>query len=136
LVISDEDNWNEYKMLDYYKREIVTQRLLLEMPKLKTYHKQQQNNWHRLEKLFGLSGAKPLIDLQPDVFPAVFLAKVDNFQVMYDKYAAFGVETGRYYHENALFLPVNHSLGAEQMDYMYAVYHGYLNLCSEYRREM
>lgn len=135
LAISDEQNWDDFKMLDYFKREIVTRQLIEHMPKLAEQQAQRVKNWHALEKLFGLSGYPPLTKLEDNVYPTVFPIKVDSYQAMFEKYGAYGVETGRYYHEEALLLPIHQALDTPQMEYIYAIYHGYLNLCSEYRRE-
>ncbi len=135
LTISDEDNWQTFKLLDFYKREAVVTQLLEEMPKLAGYNQQRLQNWHYLKQLFELAGHPPLIELDPDVYPSVFMVKLKDAQKMYERYLNFGVETGRYYPEEALFLPTNHALGQPQLDYVYGVYQGYLNLCSEYQRK-
>lgn len=134
LEISDEDNWSTYKMLDYYKRDILINKLLELMPQMAEQQQRRVENWRTLERLFALAGNKPLIELEPEVYPTVFLTKFENGQTMYEKYERFGVETGRYYPEDALFLPVHQGMDEAQLEYVYAIYHGYLNLCSEYRR--
>jgi hypothetical protein len=135
VTISDEDNWNKYRMLDYYKRATVLAQLKELLPKLPEVNERRRANWQDLATKFAQSGFHPFAPLAEGVYPGAFLLQLPNFQDAFDRYERFGVETGRYYHEGALYLPVHQNLGEPELDYIYAVYRGEMNLCLDYHRE-
>ncbi len=134
LTISDEQNWNEYRMLDYFKRELVYTKLQEYLPGLNEANEKRRKNWQRLADLFQQDGFKVMTPLPDDVFPGVILIELEGFQDAFDRYASFGVETGRYYQTKSLFLPVHQNLSKGQVDYIYGVFRGKLNLSSNYQR--
>ncbi len=134
LDISDEDNWQVFKTLDFYKRELVIERLLEYMPKLDKANEKRKENWHYLAKLFERDGINTFSELEDGVSPAVLMLNIDNLQEIFERYQEFGVEAGRYYQGNALFLPIHQNLSEAELEYIYAVNRGVLNLCSGYRR--
>jgi perosamine synthetase len=133
--IPDEDMWSKYKSLDYFKREIVLANLGVMLPKLQADNDKRRANWHRLAELFAKDGFEPLNELADGVYPGTFMIKLDNYKDVFDRYEKFSVETGRYYHKEALYLPVHQNLTDSQIEYIYAVYRGLLNLCLNFKRE-
>lgn len=134
LKISDEENWSDYKMLDFFKREIVMKALHQHLPKLNSYNEIRRGNWQRLAALFARDGFEVMNELADGVYPGAFLVNLENFQETFERYEEFGVEAGRYYHNKALFLPVHQNLGEGAVDYIYGVFRGKLNLSSNYSR--
>lgn len=135
LTISDEDNWNNYRLLDYFKRQLVVRELARLLPTLEAANQQRRENWTYLASLFAKDGLEPFSPLEDNVYPGAFIVKVDDYQQIFDTYTEFGVESGRYYPEEALFLPIHQNLTPSQLDYIYAAFRGKLNLCSGYRRD-
>jgi hypothetical protein len=135
LTINDEDNWNNYQLLDYFKRELILQKLEEYLPTIHQASEQRRTNWQRLATLFAQDGFDVYAELAEGVVPGAFMVKLDDYQKAFERYESFGVETGRYYHDGALFLPVHQNLKGDQIDYIYGVYRGLLNLSSEYRRK-
>jgi len=134
VELSDDDVWNKYQMLDFFKREVLYAELEDMLPTLEAAADQRRENWKYLASLFEKDGIDTFIDLEEGVTPAVFFIKTDDYQRLFERYGEFGVESGRYYQGDAFFLPVHQALGKRQLDYIYAVYRGMLNLSSNYKR--
>lgn len=110
------------KELSGEKAKIIIDRITTYMPNIKKSNATRRRNWRYLESLFSKLGYKPLINLEDKVYPSVFLVKSKNYRSLYDKYLRYGVETGRYYHEGALYLPIHQNLTKSHLDYIFAVY--------------
>lgn len=134
LTISDEEAWEKYQMLDYFKRELMYKKLETLLPKMKADTRKRRENWTFLANLFAKDGIDTFINLDKFVSPSVFFMTTDKYQEYFERYGEFGVESGRYYQGNALFLPVHQNLSIAQLEYVYAVYRGSLNLSSNYHR--
>lgn len=134
LTISDEENWNNYRMLDYFKRELVLKALSKHMPKINEYNEVRRKNWQRLAELFSRDGFNVMNDLEKGVYPGAVLVNLENFQQVIERYEEFGVEVERYYPNKALFLPVHQNLTEGSVEYIYGVFRGLLNLSSNYSR--
>src|SRR5690606_33134092 len=134
VSISDDEVWSTYQMLDYFKREMVYQELERELPSLEESTQIRRENWKYLESLFEKDGIATLVKHEDEHPTALFLIETDDYQEMFNRYVSFGVETGRYYQGNGLFLPVQQNMNKSHLDYIYAVYRGYLNLSSNYSR--
>lgn len=135
VEINDEDNWNTYQMLDYYKRKIILSGLAKYLPTIHEANEKRRQNWQYLDLLFKQDGFDTYCSLDEGVVPGVYMVKMSNYAEVFDRMEAFGVEAGRYYHEGVLFLPVHQNLSKEELDYTYGAFRGLLNLCSEYRRK-
>lgn len=135
LTINDEDNWNNYQLLDYFKRELVLDKLQEYLPSLSADNDKRRDNWQYLAGLFAQDGFEVYAKLEDEVFPGALLIKLDDYQKAFERFELFGIETGRYYQGSALFLPVHQNLSRPQLDYIYGVFRGMLNLSSEYRRQ-
>ena len=135
LSISDEDNWNSYRLLDYFKRELVLTKLQEYLPLLNEANERRRRNWQRLAALFQQDGFEVMAPLPEGTYPGAFMVKLTDFQSVFERYEKFGVEAGRYYQEESLFLPVHQNLTAGQIDYIYGAFRGTLNLYSNYRRD-
>lgn len=137
LTISDPDLWSKFKVLDYYKTKLIIQGLAKYLPQISQINHRKQSNWNYLARKFKRDGFDPLINLATNYYPSAFLLKLQDSQQMrklYQRYAKFGVEVGRYYQENTLYLPIHSKLSSVELDYIYAIFRGYLNLCSNYHR--
>lgn len=135
LAINDEDNWNNFQMLDYFKREIIIDQLSREVLRIDEINRSRRENWAYLAKLFRQDGFEVYGDLEDQgIYPGAFLVRPGDLQAVFERYETFGVETGRYYPEDVLFMPVHQGLSKEQLDYMYGVFRGKLNLSSNYQR--
>lgn len=135
VEISDEDNWNRFQSLDHFKRELVISKLGALLPKLASFNARRRDNWGYLASHFIKDGFEPLYALDEGVYPGAFLVSLDNYQDAFDRYQKFSVEVGRYYQRQALYLPVHQNLDTSQLDYVYAIFRGLLNLCLDYKRE-
>ncbi len=134
VTISDDDNWNNYQLLDYFKREVVFAQITELATSLPEANEKRRENWDYLRDLFARDGFTTFAELPDGVYPGAFLVQLDSFEELFERYTAFGVETGRYYQGKALFLPVHQNLTRPQLDYIYGAFRGKLNLSSNYSR--
>jgi perosamine synthetase len=135
IAISDDELWNKYGLLDYYKRETIVSALGNLLPTLADAGERRRSNWQYLARCFEQSGCAPIAPIDEGCHPGAFLVRLPDYLDAFDRYQNFGVEAGRYYHEQALYLPVHQNLTDTELSYIYAVYRGQQNLCIDYRRE-
>lgn len=115
----------KYNIYDEAKKNIITNKLLEFMPKIKAYNNKRLENCKYLGGLIKKSGYDLLVEPERDVYPAMLLVKTKNYEKLYERYMDFGVEVLKYYHEQALGLPIHQNLTKNQLDYIYAIFNGY-----------
>ena len=108
------------------KEELIRRCLAYYLPTLEESNEKRRMNWIYLASLLGKIGFRPLNDLREGVYPACLIVRTDDYGPWHDRLEDFGVESGRYYHEKAIFLPVHQNLSRVHLDYIFAVINGFL----------
>jgi hypothetical protein len=130
VELSDQVLWDEYGCLDTYKRELVYRVLAAEVPRLAEIVATRRANWRHLADRFALDDIRPRAVSQPIIETCSVLTGID------DEFAArlnrFGVEAPL--GPDGIHLPVHQGLGPDELDYLYGIYRGVLNLCSEWTK--
>lgn len=139
LQLTEDEMWGKYKVLDYYKTQIILEGLSEELLYVQKSNSQKVRNFRLLQEYFQRDGYHPVVKLtgKEGISPAGFLLQLHSKQQMnalYKRYLDFGIETARYYHKNALLLPIHQNLSKQMVDYIYAVFRGTLNFCIDYKR--
>ena len=106
------------------KEKLIKDQLVRYMPNIKKYNNYRRKNWGYLNKLFLKDKHASWIKLENNVYPAVYLVRNKSYQRLYDKYLKYGVEVGRYYHKESLYLPIHQNLNKNHLDYIFAIYNG------------
>jgi dTDP-4-amino-4,6-dideoxygalactose transaminase len=135
--LSDTELWTDYSVLDFYKREIMMSTVSLYLKSLEKTNKKRGVNWKYLSNQFIRDGYEIEPLSHTETAPGALLLYLDSeeqMQELFSRYTNFGIETGRYYPENALYLPIHQNLNRKHLDYIYSVFRGYLNLCKDYQR--
>lgn len=128
IELTDQEIWNNYGCLDIFKRQFVFNSISDELEKIVEIIKKREMNYNLLKEHFSLEDIEPEQQLNqiPDLF--VF---VHNENSRYSaKLKEFGIE--HYVEGQKVGLPIHQNLSPFQLEYMYAIFRGVLNLCSEW----
>jgi hypothetical protein len=100
------------------------------VPRLAEIVATRRANWRHLADRFALDDIRPRAVSQPIIETCSVLTGID------DEFAArlnrFGVEAPL--GPDGIHLPVHQGLGPDELDYLYGIYRGVLNLCSEWTK--
>lgn len=130
MDISDKDMWNQYQCLDVFKRELVYTMIRDELDDFDIIVDRRMHNHDFLQNMFELDDifAIRLKNLIPSTFSFIynqnhrFHAKLNEFEIQH----YYNDETGE------IGLPIHHNLSESQLEYMYGIFRGVLNLCSDW----
>lgn len=130
LEIPDKTMWNTYMSLDVFKRKLVFNSILPELKEYKSLVDKRFSNHNYLTGLFS----------QEDIFPvnkneklhSAFYFTHDQNHRFHKKLEEFSIS--HYFDETSIEigLPVHQNLTRFQLDYIYGIFRGVLNLCSEW----
>ncbi|HSX06272.1 MAG TPA: DegT/DnrJ/EryC1/StrS family aminotransferase [Candidatus Saccharimonadia bacterium] len=132
LVISDEENWENYKLLDYFKRQIIATALVGQLQRLDEAKGARHHNWQYIADLFRRDGFEVVDTLSEVIYPWVLRVRMSDAKAARDRYEQFGVETEAT--DDILCVPIHQNLSIGELDYIYGVFRGKLNLSSNYQR--
>ncbi len=125
LKIEVADLWNEHGCYDFVKTDYLRKALAAASSDWDSIVGARSNTWESMAALF----AREDVELQPKGdFPATFSFTSDDAADLHKRYRSFGVES--WVESNSLHLPCHQELNGAEIEYMYAIYRGYLNLCS------
>lgn len=128
IELSDQEIWNNYGCLDIFKREFAFSLIDEEISNINSIIEKRNANYSLLKKLFSLEDIEP--ERQKNQIPDLFVFK-HNENVRYSaKLREFGIE--HYFEDNKVGLPIHQNLNKYQIEYMYGIFRGVLNLCSEW----
>ena len=137
INIPDDKLW-EYGCLDFVKKE----RLPQELNNLSVGRAKRVSLWMRYHNLVSADGMIPddHYDFETAVkdgswVPSVYIQKLENEKIageLVERLRDFGIQAGRYWGTNSIFLPIHNNMTEDEVDYMFAVVRGYFNLCHEY----
>ncbi|HXH18242.1 MAG TPA: hypothetical protein VNJ07_04075 [Chitinophagales bacterium] len=130
VKIDDQQLWDSYGCLDYYKREIVFTQLASELPKLDEVIRLRRENRDALVKMFSLE----------DIHSETAASRIPHFyhfnspvnERFHKKLNEFGIAHFYDAASGVVGLPVHQGLNKNHMEYLYGIYRGVLNLCSEW----
>lgn len=134
--IPDDKLW-EWGVLDTVKRDQCLREIALVEGK-----NERKNNWKRYNELVKADGMTPddCYDYEEAIeseewMPTVYMQKFETEEIANDivkRLEEFGIQAGRYWGENVVYLPIHQSMSIEDVEYMFAVVRGYFNLCRNY----
>lgn len=128
--LTDEDLWNKYGCLDFFKRELIFTRLANELDHLDSIIDARKRNWQALHKMFSLEDL--YVEPLSEHIPKFFRFQSPMNKRFSEKLNEFAVE---HFHDPAtttVGLPIHQNLNQNHMEYVYGIYRGVLNLCSEW----
>jgi hypothetical protein len=128
--INDQELWNNHKCLDVFKRNLVYGAMLEEISGLNLLIARRKQNFRILEEYFAQEDILPVKKEEniPSAFYFIngvhdrFSKKLIDFEITH----SYNPSTGE------IGLPVHQNLNKYQLEYLYAIFRGVLNLCSEW----
>jgi len=128
--IDDKKLWNDYRSQDIFKREFVYKTINSELKNLEEIKNKRQSNYNYLKQYFEIDNIKP-IEKNEEILSAFYFSDI-NIQRYSVKLIEFDIE--HYFDKeiNFIGLPIHQNLSKSQLDLIYAIYRGVLNLCSEW----
>ena len=122
--------WNEYQCLDVFKRELVFTAINDELDEFDDLISRRKANFDFLQNLFELDDIQAIEN--NDLIPRTFNFIYNQNPRFHNKLNEF--EIPHYYNEETeeIGLPIHQNLAEAQLEYMYGIFRGVLNLCSEW----
>ncbi|HRP03015.1 MAG TPA: hypothetical protein PLE30_10260 [Candidatus Kapabacteria bacterium] len=130
LKIEDTVMWNKYRSLDVFKREFVYLSINNELKSLPTIIHKRNENYQYIERLFQIDGIKGL-DKKETIRSYFYFSDINNQQYSF-KLNEFNIEHLFDKTSNTIALPIHQNLNISQLNLIYGIYRGILNLCSEW----
>ncbi len=130
LEINDTDMWNKFHCLDVYKRKFVLNAIYNEINNLSVSIENRKRNYLQFENYFLIEDILPILNEQ---FIYEYFYFSHNLNDKYHrKLVEFEIEH-KYNQANSIIgLPVHQNLSYNHIEYIYAIFRGILNLCSEW----
>lgn len=130
IFIDDKKLWNDYRSQDIFKREFVYNTIYSELSQLDIIIEKRRSNYDYLKQYFEIDNISP-IDKSEDILSAFYMVDINNERYS-KKLHEFEIEHFYNKESNIIGLPIHQSLTKSQLDLIYAIYRGVLNLCSEW----
>lgn len=130
VSVDDKSLWNDHRSLDIFKREFVMSAILPELEEFDVLIAKRKRNIVNLNHYFNLEGIQSI--KKDEIIPSGYYF-VNEFNKRYhNRLNDFGIT--HYYDEstNEIGLPIHQNLTKNQTEYLYAIFRGVLNLCSEW----
>lgn len=128
--IDDKKLWNDYRSQDIFKREFVYKTINLELQNFEEINAKRKSNYDYLMQFFEIDNIKP-IDKNEETLSAFYFSDINNLRYS-NKLKEFEIEHYFNKENNIIGLPIHQNLTKSQLDLIYAIYRGILNLCSEW----
>ncbi len=128
--IDDTQLWNKYRSQDIFKREFVYKSINNELNNIAGLISQRNENYNYLKQYFINENIKEII-FKEDIKSAFYFSDDNNMRYS-SKLTEFQIEHHYNAEANIVGLPIHQNLNKYQLDLMYAIYRGILNLCSEW----
>lgn len=125
LKIETAELWSEHGCYDFVKTEYLRRVVADASTNWDSIQESRTRTWTAMEQCFKeedveIAAAGP--------FPLTFALRSDAGQALHERYRSFGVES--YLEAGWLHLPCHQELNEAEIEYMYAIFRGHLNLCS------
>lgn len=130
VELDDKALFNDHRAADYYKRELVFSNIFYELEEMDVLTAYRKRNIDILEHYFNLEDIKSI--RKKEIIPSAFYF-ISEFNLSYHKKLNdFGIN--HYFDSETLEigLPVHQNLNKHHLEYMYGIFRGVLNLCSEW----
>lgn len=125
LKIEITDLWNQHGCYDFVKTDYLRGVLAEASSRWDAIVEARLSSWRSMEAQFSRED----VDVLPRThFPLTFAFRCEDGTALLKRYRSFGVES--YLESDWLHLPCHQELNAAEIEYMYAIYRGHLNLCS------
>ncbi len=128
VELDPETLWTGYGCYDHFKTQHILDCLASPGWDIDSVRQAREKNYHLYLECFG----------HEDVMTRSLDGWVDGFSITCDdaghlakRFAEFGIQTRC--KDQTLVLPCHQELSGQDIEYVYAVYRGYLNLCSEWQ---
>lgn len=129
LEIDDKEMWNKFGCLDIFKREYILDAIFSDLKNIDGLIEKRGENFNRLAEYFASEDIHPL-NLKYDI-PDMFVFEHEQNQRYSAKLTEFGINHF-YDNDKTVGLPIHQELSSSQIEYLYAIFRGVLNLCSEW----
>ncbi len=130
LSIDDKSLWNQHRALDPFKRDLVYTNITGELEELNVLIALRKRNIDILDNYFDLEGIKSY--RKDEIIPSAYYFTNDFNSRYHTKLQEFGISHYFDSVSNEIGLPVHQNLSKFQLEYLYAIFRGVLNLCSEW----
>ncbi|QDV05755.1 hypothetical protein Poly30_12570 [Planctomycetes bacterium Poly30] len=125
LKIPIAELWSEHGCYDFVKTEYLRKVLAAASSDWDSIVEARATVWESMNALFSQED----VEIEPrNAFPPTFAYRSDDASALHKRYRSFGVES--YLDGGWLHLPCHQELNGAEIEYMYAIYRGHLNLCS------
>jgi hypothetical protein len=128
--VTDQEMWDTFKCFDHYKRELVLTNIYDELLHFDDLIGQRKQNYSLLSKLFELEDIEPVH--RNEKIPSLFYFRHIENRRHHHKLLEFQIEHEYDEQDNICGLPIHQNLNKQHIEFMYAVFRGVLNLCSEW----
>lgn len=130
IEVDDKSLWNFHRAWDPFKRNFIFSRICRETEELDVIIARRKRNIEILKDFFSLEDIKYLS--KNEDIPSAFYFKYELNDRYHKKLNEFGIS--HYYNEDTLEigLPVHQNLNKLHLEYLYGIFRGVLNLCSEW----
>ncbi len=130
LEINDSDIWNKFHCLDVYKRQFTFSTIYQEINTFEKLIEKRIENYKKFEDYFLI---EDISAVSKDMnIPEFFYFYHHLNEKYHNKLIEFEIQ--HFYDEKKAIigLPVHQNISMEQIEYIYAIFRGILNLCSEW----
>ncbi len=130
MEINDAEMWNKYHCLDVFKRELVFSGVYDEIKEIDDIVLRRNVNYNKFRDLFFIEDIKP--NEREENIPSLFYFEHPENLRYHKKLNEFEIE--HHFDEKKLEigLPVHQNLTGNHVEYIYGIFRGVLNLCSEW----
>ncbi|MCO6412056.1 MAG: hypothetical protein J5I92_04865 [Thiogranum sp.] len=128
LELSPETLWEKYGCYDHFKQQYLMNCLTLPDWTVKSIAARRTANYQRFQTWFEREDVQ--IEACVDWVDGFTFGCADSASLA-SRFRSFGVEVRC--NGNKLTLPCHQELSEQDIEYVYAIYRGHLNLCSEWR---
>ncbi len=126
----DKQLWNDYRSQDIFKRDFVYIAINSELNNFDNLIKKREENYNYLKYLFSIDNIEN-INYNEDIKSAFYFTDINNLRYS-NKLNEFEIEHYWDKENNIIGLPIHQNLNKTQLDLIYGIYRGILNLCSEW----
>ncbi len=130
LNLDDKTIWNDFKALDIFKRDLVFSSICEELKEFDLIISKRKNNIEIFNNFFSLEDIFYIE--QNEMIPSAYYFESEFNNRFHNRLNDFSIP--HYYNEknNIIGLSIHQNISFYQIEYMYAIFRGVLNLCSEW----
>ena len=128
VELAAEDLWDQFGCYDYYKSQYLARCMALPEWNIETIRKKRYENYQSFLDRFD--GEDICVEAIGEWIPGFRFSSGDAVS-LHGWFSKFGIEAERT--KDTLTLPCHQGLSEQDVEYIYAAYRGYLNLCSEWQ---